>query len=79
MPSNRIKPKKKIALVEQNIGHKVAPFGGSRCTDWPRGPIWHILGAKVDSAVVQNGLGEEGCRTAKAELIVHSGTGEEVP
>jgi hypothetical protein len=48
-------------------------------TDWPSGPIWHILGGKVDSALVQNGLGEEGCRTEKVDPIVHSGTGEEVP
>jgi hypothetical protein len=28
--------------------------------DWPRGPIWHTIGAKVESALVQNGLGEDG-------------------
>jgi putative ABC transport system permease protein len=43
--------------------------------DWPRGPIWHTLGPLVESALLQNGPREEGCRTAKADLkFVHSGT-----
>jgi hypothetical protein len=60
IPGNPPKPKKKIAVGSAKEWPQSCQLLGDR-DEWigASGSIWHILGAKSDSALVQNGLLEE--------------------